>query len=49
MWKDIREELDYVKQRLIDLRQIEKAAQAYILSYSEREQRLLVKLQERKP
>ena len=49
MWKDIREELDYVKRHLAELRGIEKDVQADILTYSEREQRLLVKLQERKP
>jgi len=49
MWNDIREELDYVKRCLADLRRIEKDAQENILIYSEREQQLLVKLQEHKP
>ena len=49
MWYDIREELDYVQRHLSELRRIEKDAQKDILTYSEREQRLLVKLQEHKP
>ena len=49
MWRDIREELDYVQRHLSELRQIEKDTQENILIYSEREQRLLVKLQEHKP